>query len=176
MEKGSPWTNEDVKALISVWPEANIQQQLDGSVRNASVFQEISKRLHEAGVEKDWEQCRAKVKNLKTLYKKVKYKKVKDSNGRSRRGRKSCQFFDNLDAILGSRPATQPPIVVESLDNSKDSSTNNGESVMERQDSVTGRAATFSKFGDSSLNEVEEETEGQAAQPPAKERRLMKKK
>ena len=32
MGNGSPWTNEDVKALVSVWAEANIQQQLDGAV------------------------------------------------------------------------------------------------------------------------------------------------
>ena len=92
--KGSPWTDEHVKALISVWAEANIQQQLDGAVRNKSVFQELSKRLHEAGVEKDWEQCRATVKNLKTVY-----KKVKDSNSRSGGGRNSCRFFDNLDGM-----------------------------------------------------------------------------
>ena len=160
MGKGSPWTDEHVKALISVWAEANIQQQLDGAVRNKSVFQEISKRLCETGVEKDWEQCRAKVKNLKTAY-----KKVNDSNSRSGRGRKSCRFFDDLDGILGSRPATQPPIVVESLDDSKDSSADDGENVMERQDSVTDRAddeianpaETFRKDGDSSLNEIEGE-------------------
>ena len=111
------------------------------------------------------------------------YKKVKDSNGRFRRGRKSCPFFDYPDAILGPRPATQPPIVVESLDDSKDSSGDDGESVMERLDSVTDRAdddianpaETFSKDGDSSLNQVEREIERQDAHPPAKKRRLIEK-
>ena len=86
------------------------------------MLQHIPKRLHKAGVEKDQEQCRAKVKNLKTLY-----KKVKDSNGRSGTGRNSCWLFGNLDTILGSRPATQPPIVMESLDDSKDSSADDEE-------------------------------------------------
>ena len=77
MGKGSVWTDAQVKALISVWAEASIQQQLDGAVRNKAVYEEIAKHLLQAGVEKDWVQCRAKVKYLKTMY-----KKVKDSNNR----------------------------------------------------------------------------------------------
>ena len=88
MGKNSVWTNAQVKALISVWAEASIQQQLDGAVRNKAVYEEIAKRLLQAGVEKDWLQRRAKVKNLKTMY-----KKVKDSNNRSGRRRKICRFF-----------------------------------------------------------------------------------
>ena len=43
MGKGSPWTDVDANALISVWAEANIQQEPDGAVRNKSVFQEYQK-------------------------------------------------------------------------------------------------------------------------------------
>ena len=74
------WSDAEVKAFICVWMEANIQQELDGDVRN-----------------KDWIQCRAKVKNLKTSC-----KKVKDNNDRSGRARKPCQYFEQLDTILGS--------------------------------------------------------------------------
>ena len=180
MGKGSPWTYEEVKALISVWAEANIQQQLDGAVRNKSVFEEISKRLRQAGIEKDWQQCRAKVKNLKSLY-----KKVKDSNGRSGRGRNSCHFFDDLDAILGSRPATQPPIVVESLNDNTDSSSNDGDSVKGEENSVTDTAEkdeaatptdTTRDDVESSLNDVEREIDEENVEPPTKKRRMMKKK
>ena len=110
MGKGNPWSDEEVKALIIISAETNIQEQLDGAVRNKAVFQGISKRLNEVGYDKDWQQCRAKIKNLKTLY-----KRVKDNNNRSGKGRKVCKFFDELDAILGTRPATQPPVVVQSL-------------------------------------------------------------
>ena len=66
---------------------------------------------------------------------------------------------------------------MESLDASKDSSADDGENVVERQDSVTDRiddeianpAETFSKDGDSSLNEIEGEIERQDAQPPEKD-------
>ena len=97
MGKGSPWSDEEVKALINIWAETNIQEQLEGAVRNKAVFERISKRLKEAGYDKDWTQCRAKIKNLKTLY-----KRVKDNNSRSGRGRKVCKFYDEIDAILGS--------------------------------------------------------------------------
>ena len=103
MRKGNPWSDEEVKALINIWAETNVQEQLDGAVRNKAVLQGISKCLNEVGYDKDWQQCRAKIKNLKTLY-----KRVKDNNNCSGKGRKVCKFFEELDAILGLRPATQP--------------------------------------------------------------------
>ena len=48
--------------------------------------------------------------------------KVKDSNGRSGRGRKVCKFYNEIDAILDSRPATRPPVVIESLNDGEKSS------------------------------------------------------
>ena len=75
----------------------NIQEQLEGAVRNKSVFERISKQLKEAGYDKDYLQCRAEIKNLKALY-----KRAKDNNGCSGRGRKVCKFYDKIDDILGS--------------------------------------------------------------------------
>ena len=43
------------------------------------------------------------------------HRKVKDKNGETGRGRKTCKFFEDLDKVLGQRPATCPPILVESL-------------------------------------------------------------
>ena len=34
MVKGMYWVDEEVKMLIEIWAEANIQQELDGAVRN----------------------------------------------------------------------------------------------------------------------------------------------
>lgn len=110
MGKGACWSDDEVKALLSVWREASIQKELDGAVRNKAVFSKIAKRLQDAGFEKDWVQCRVKVKNLKTLY-----KKVKDNNARSGRARIVCPHFELLDSILGARPATEPPEVIEAM-------------------------------------------------------------
>ena len=43
---GSLW---EVRALIAIWGEANVQEELDGAVRNEVVFQDISKKLQEQG-------------------------------------------------------------------------------------------------------------------------------
>lgn len=66
--------------------------------------------MQDVGFEKDWVQCRAKVKNLKALY-----KKVKDNNARSGRARIVCPHFELLDSILGARPATEPPEIIEAM-------------------------------------------------------------
>ena len=97
MGRGNVWTDEEIKTFIGIWGEARIQKELDGAVRNKSVFQRIALRMTEAGFDKDWTQCRAKLKNLKTSY-----KKAKDSNSRSGRGRVVCRFYDELDAIIGT--------------------------------------------------------------------------
>ena len=39
---------------------------------------------------------------------------MKDSNRISSRGRTSCPFFEEIDAILGTRAASQPPALLES--------------------------------------------------------------
>ena len=44
---------------------------------------------------------------------KTDYRKVKDKNGKTGRGRSICKYFDALDAILGHRPATKPPLLLD---------------------------------------------------------------
>ena len=41
---GSRWFNEETKTLISLWGEENIQQQLDGAVRNKTIYEEIAQK------------------------------------------------------------------------------------------------------------------------------------
>ena len=63
---------EEVKALLAIWGDSKIQEELDGAVRNQVVFQHIAKQLKEQRIQRDWKQCHAKVKNLKTKYREVK--------------------------------------------------------------------------------------------------------
>ena len=65
-------------------------------------------KVHKSGIERDWQQCKAKVKNLKQDY-----KKIKDHNGVTANGRQTCKFYDKLDAILGHRPASTPPVLLD---------------------------------------------------------------
>ncbi|NXY49118.1 ZSC20 protein, partial [Ceuthmochares aereus] len=98
---GKHWTEEEVKALLSVWSEKNIRKQLQGTLRNKGIFIYIAKRLQELGVCRDWKQCRAKYKNLKYEYRMVKY--AHNSGDVT----KTMKFFHDLDAILRYEPVTQ---------------------------------------------------------------------
>ena len=108
MSRGSSWSDAEVTALISIWGDADIQEQLDGATRNRSIYEHISKKLRESGIERDWQQYKAKTKNLKQDH-----KKIKDHNGVPGNGRQTSKFYDKLDAILGHRPASTPPILLD---------------------------------------------------------------
>ncbi len=58
------WSDAEVKALIAIWGEERIQEELDGAVRNKVVYTGISRKM-EQGYNRDWEQCRTKIKELK---------------------------------------------------------------------------------------------------------------
>ena len=122
--KGTFWCEEEIKALIKIWGEENIQSQLDGAVRNKNVYMEIAKQLSTQGYDRDWEQCKNKVKNLKKIY-----REVKDNNGETGRGRKTCKFYDELDSILGHRPASVPTVLLDTGEESAHELETNGKTV-----------------------------------------------
>ncbi len=98
---GAVLTDGEVRALIAVWGETNVQEQLDGAIWNKAVFQDTSKKLQATGYNRDRTQCRTKVKSLKKQY-----RVVKDHNGETGKGRKTCKFYEELDNIIGQRPAS----------------------------------------------------------------------
>ena len=87
MSPGEAWS---VKALISIWGESKIQEELNGAIRNKTIL------------------CRAKIKHPQ-----AQYRKVKDRNGETGTGRISCKFYTELDHILGYRPASVPNILLD---------------------------------------------------------------
>ena len=115
MNRSGAWSDRETKALISIWGEVNIQEQLDGATRNKTVFVDISKQLQRLGYDKDWQQCRIKVKNLKNQY-----KKVKDHNGVTGNRRKVFKYYEQLDRILGHRPASLPTVLVDTASDDTD--------------------------------------------------------
>ena len=48
MGRDSIWTDEEVKTFIGIWGDTRIQKELDGAVRNKSVFKVIAVRMKEA--------------------------------------------------------------------------------------------------------------------------------
>ena len=111
--RGTTWADKEIKALLTIWGDSKLQEELDGAVRNKVVFQRIAKMLREQGYERDWKQCRTKVKNLKT-----EYREIKDHNGETGGGRKTCKFYKELDRILGHRPASVPSSLLDTGDSS----------------------------------------------------------
>jgi len=65
------WTHEETFKLISLWSEDVIQAQLEGCRRNSQVYQKIAGGLREAGFSCTMEQCRDKIKKLKSEHKKL---------------------------------------------------------------------------------------------------------
>ena len=65
------WSVEETRALVGVWGQANVQNELDGVTRNRVVYERIAKEMEELGYERTWQQCRTKIKNMTQKYRKV---------------------------------------------------------------------------------------------------------
>ena len=126
MAEKCSWPTAEVTALISIWGERAIQSQLDGSVRNKEIYTEIAHKLSDLGYSRDWKQCRCKIKNLKTTY-----KKIKDHNGVTGNGRKTFKFFQQLDEILGHRPASVPEVLLDTQAENQGGNCSEDESVID---------------------------------------------
>lgn len=53
--RGSLLSDEEASPLIPIWGEANVQEELDGAVRNKAVYQARSCKSKDAT---EWEQCK----------------------------------------------------------------------------------------------------------------------
>ena len=98
---GYLWSHEETKVLLGLWGDVSKQNAVEGVKRNKMVFLKIAKEMNEMGYERTWQQCRVKVKNI--IYK---YRKTRDSNRRSGKGRQEFKFYNEVDAVLGTRPAS----------------------------------------------------------------------
>ncbi|MGH0154325.1 UNVERIFIED_CONTAM: hypothetical protein FKN15_026887 [Acipenser sinensis] len=54
IEGGKHWTDDEVRALLHIWSDSNIQTKLEGAVRNKSIFEEIANKLQKFGIDRDW--------------------------------------------------------------------------------------------------------------------------
>ena len=112
--------------------EEGKQQQLEGANRNKHVYEKLARELLKRGSDKTAEQCKAKIKKLK-----IDYRKVKDKHNRTGENRSNWKFFDAIDAVLGHRPTTRPPVV---LDTSEQPEEDEEERLDENDEEVEGSA------------------------------------
>ncbi|KAJ8397541.1 hypothetical protein AAFF_G00438170 [Aldrovandia affinis] len=65
-EAGRPWTEEEVRSLLAVWTDQNVEQGLRGGWgQDRAVFTSVSSRLQVLGVARSWRQCCAKYRSLR---------------------------------------------------------------------------------------------------------------
>ncbi|XP_053876126.1 uncharacterized protein LOC128832621 [Malaclemys terrapin pileata] len=108
-KRAPAWTVREVLDLIAVWGEDSVLAELRSKRRNAKTFEKNSKGMMERGHNRDSEQCRVKVKELRQAY-----QKTKEANGRSGSEPRTCRYYAELHAILGGAATTTPPLFVDS--------------------------------------------------------------
>ncbi|KAK7175607.1 hypothetical protein R3I93_002515 [Phoxinus phoxinus] len=110
MSRGLTWSVEETSCLINIWAEAHVAQLLERTHKNTDVFNMFTERMKERGYERSPAQCRVKVKKLRQH-------EVRDAlnkSGNSGEEKEKCQWYDELDKILGTRPTVCPVDIVES--------------------------------------------------------------
>ena len=136
--------------LISLWSDDTVQAQLEGCRRNSEVYKKIAKELTEVGYARIVEQCRDKMKNLRAEYKKIKDKWNETGQG--------CypewDFFDVMDKVLGHKPATQPPVIVDSCNYSDEQQSQWSPDILDNPSS--GSLSTYEDGGQSSSASTEQ--------------------
>ncbi|XP_012721867.3 multifunctional protein ADE2 [Fundulus heteroclitus] len=98
-DTGRNWSDQEVQALIQVWSDERVCRQLESSTRKRDIFVQISNRLMQQGIERDWKQCHTKYKNLKYLYRSLQRGKTDEAERKH-----LMRFYDEVDAIMTHRP------------------------------------------------------------------------
>ncbi|KAM7174222.1 zinc finger and SCAN domain-containing protein 29-like [Macrochelys suwanniensis] len=104
------WTEREVRDLIAVWGDETVLAELRSKRRNASTYAKVSKGMQDRGYNRDAQQCRVKIKELRQAY-----QKTRDANSRSGSEPQTCHFYDELHAILGGAASTDPPMWYDSV-------------------------------------------------------------
>ncbi|EMP31190.1 Zinc finger and SCAN domain-containing protein 29, partial [Chelonia mydas] len=94
-------TTAELLYLIGIWGEESVQSQLRVTRRNWDAHGQISRGLCKKGYDRDTQQCRAKIKELRQAY-----HKAGEVNHRSGGAPKTCRFCKELNAILGGDPTS----------------------------------------------------------------------
>ncbi|CAF2510177.1 unnamed protein product [Rotaria sp. Silwood2] len=91
------WDLEETRALLDLLKDERIFKAIE-SVRTREIYHEIAERLKQAGFNRDWNQIRGRVKNLKFSYKKARAQH--EEQGQSTL---TCRFYDDLHYLFGHK-------------------------------------------------------------------------
>ncbi|XP_065419312.1 myb/SANT-like DNA-binding domain-containing protein 1 [Chrysemys picta bellii] len=130
-KRAPAWTVREILDLIAVWGEDSVLAELRSKRRNAKIYEKISKGMMERGHNRDSDQCRVKVKELRQAY-----QKTKEANGRSGSEPRTCRFYAELHAILGGAATTTPPVFVDSESGIVSTPEDSADGVEEEEDEL----------------------------------------
>uniref|UniRef100_A0A3Q2XSS9 Myb/SANT-like DNA-binding domain-containing protein n=1 Tax=Hippocampus comes TaxID=109280 RepID=A0A3Q2XSS9_HIPCM len=103
-------SDQEVRALIRVWSDERVRRQLESSTRKRDVFTQISNRLMQQGIERDWKQCHTKYKNLKYLYRSLQKGKTDEADPK-----RLMRYYGEVDAIMNLSEAEERRCCSESV-------------------------------------------------------------
>ncbi|XP_018542924.2 uncharacterized protein LOC108890532 isoform X1 [Lates calcarifer] len=96
------WSNKEVQALLTLWANPAVQEELLLNVRNNDVYARLSAELASLGFNKAPKKCREKVKKLKQEYKRIKNVQHRGDSNSTR----TSVWFLIMDDVLSSQAAT----------------------------------------------------------------------
>ena len=135
--RGTLWSDKQVRALTPIWGESNIQEELDGAVRNKVVYQEISRKLLQQGYYRDWEDKNQQLKR--------RIQNCEGSQWRDGERQEDMQVLQKLDGILGHHPVSVTPAVLDT-GNSRSNNRVNENSPVEKETNGTMMTSLLMKF------------------------------
>ncbi|XP_053887575.1 protein FAM151B isoform X1 [Malaclemys terrapin pileata] len=109
-KRAPSWTKREVQDLLAIWGDESVLAELRSSKRNGKILEKVSKAMKDRGHNRDAQQCRVKIKELRQAY-----HKAREANGRSGAEPQTCRFYAELHAILGGAATTTPTVCYDSL-------------------------------------------------------------
>lgn len=89
------WSVDETVTLLNIWGQTETQRRLREIGRNRPIWIDVSKELEDNGYFRTWEQCKARVHNLESHYKKIKDGTVKKTG----RGGVVWPYFEIFDKV-----------------------------------------------------------------------------
>ncbi|KAJ8387362.1 hypothetical protein AAFF_G00157390 [Aldrovandia affinis] len=148
------WTDSEIRELLSIRADHEINRQLCGTVRDAVVYDKITNILRERGVTRQKAQIISKLKSLRK-----KFLQMNDHHGNSGSGRLSWPYYDMCQSMWGNNHSANPVALLSSL-----------EPVSAKNANGEVNGAVASDSGDVQEDEAESatETRPESHQPPKK--------
>ncbi|XP_045067912.1 uncharacterized protein LOC121559022 [Coregonus clupeaformis] len=107
-KSGYSWTSQEVHALLTLWADESVQEQLL-AYKNEHVYATFSSELAVLGFKKTSRQCRDKLKKLRQEYRIIKFDHNKSGSNHHRE-----RWFAIMDRVLCHQPSTLVSGVINS--------------------------------------------------------------